>query len=149
MLERQPQILVAALISKPDQSQLLLTRHEGSPFWHFPDGAVKLDESLIEALHRSLGEDLGVAPIKIVDNGYACLPVEGISLTRLPNEPFNLTSDTITLHFPVCLPAGAPLTPRPGLEIHWWPLNPCFCVAHKFALRPSTAEIFRRLNEEI
>ena len=117
---------------------------------HFPDGEVRFGETLTEALRRSLQEDLGVTQIKIEEKGYACFPIEYIQLVCLPDENYDPAREKhiLTLHFHVSLPDGAPLAPRPGIEIHWWPFNPCWCLTHQFVLRPSTAEIFRRFNEE-
>jgi ADP-ribose pyrophosphatase YjhB (NUDIX family) len=71
----EPRIRVSALLRWRDR--LLLCRHEkpGKEYWLLPGGGVKSGESLVDALHRELEEEVGLAeempvegPIAIVDS---------------------------------------------------------------------------------
>ena len=75
MVAVEPRIRVSALLRWRDR--LLLCRHEkpGKEYWLLPGGGVKSGESLVDALHRELEEEVGLAeemtvegPIAIVDS---------------------------------------------------------------------------------
>jgi ADP-ribose pyrophosphatase YjhB (NUDIX family) len=70
-----PRIRVSALLRWRDR--LLLCRHEkpGKQYWLLPGGGVEAGESLVEALHRELREELGIedeppleGPVALVDS---------------------------------------------------------------------------------
>jgi ADP-ribose pyrophosphatase YjhB (NUDIX family) len=64
----EPRIRVSAILRWQDR--MLLCRHEKGEkeYWLLPGGGVDSGESLVDALHRELGEELGIADE---------LPVEG------------------------------------------------------------------------
>jgi ADP-ribose pyrophosphatase YjhB (NUDIX family) len=71
----EPRIRVSALLRWEDR--ILLCRHEkpGKEYWLLPGGGVNAGESLADALHRELGEEVGVTdeiplegPVAIVDS---------------------------------------------------------------------------------
>jgi 8-oxo-dGTP pyrophosphatase MutT (NUDIX family) len=71
----QPRIRVSALLRWQDR--ILLCRHEkpGKEYWLLPGGGVDAGESLVDALHRELLEEVGIrdelpleGPIAIVDS---------------------------------------------------------------------------------
>jgi ADP-ribose pyrophosphatase YjhB (NUDIX family) len=71
----EPRIRVSAVLRWRDR--LLLCRHEKpeKEYWLLPGGGVKSGESLVDALHRELDEEVGLAeempvegPIAIVDS---------------------------------------------------------------------------------
>jgi ADP-ribose pyrophosphatase YjhB (NUDIX family) len=72
----EPRIRVSALLRWEDR--ILLCRHEKAgrgEYWLLPGGGVNTGESLVDALHRELGEEVGVGedltfegPIAIVDS---------------------------------------------------------------------------------
>ena len=71
----EPRIRVSALLRWEDR--ILLCRHEkpGKEYWLLPGGGVNAGESLADALHRELGEEVGVrdeipleGPVAIVDS---------------------------------------------------------------------------------
>jgi 8-oxo-dGTP diphosphatase len=70
-----PRIRVSALLGWEDR--ILLCRHEkpGKEYWLLPGGGVEAGESLLEALHRELREELGIedeppfeGPVALVDS---------------------------------------------------------------------------------
>ncbi len=138
MSKQRPRLFVAALIAKPDPLRILLTRHQGSRRWHFPDGEMRFGETIAETVRRSLDEDLRVIPAEIINEHY-CIPIETINLAK--------KTHIVTLHFGVRLSIGLQIKPRKGIEVYWQPIDP-HCHSNKFPLLSSTAEVLRRLEEE-
>jgi 8-oxo-dGTP diphosphatase len=71
----EPRIRVSAILRWHDR--VLLCRHEkpGKEYWLLPGGGVNSGESLVDALHRELGEEIGIdeelpveGPVAIVDS---------------------------------------------------------------------------------
>jgi 8-oxo-dGTP diphosphatase len=71
----EPRIRVSAILSW--EERILLCRHEkaGKEYWLLPGGGVNSGESLVRALHRELGEEIGIGeeipvegPVAIVDS---------------------------------------------------------------------------------
>ena len=71
----EPRIRVSALLRWNER--VLLCRHEkpGKEYWLLPGGGVHSGESLVDALHRELGEEVGLdeeptleGPVAIVDS---------------------------------------------------------------------------------
>jgi len=71
----EPRIRVSAILRWHDR--VLLCRHEkpGKEYWLLPGGGVNSGESLVDALHRELGEEIGIdedvpveGPVAIADS---------------------------------------------------------------------------------
>jgi ADP-ribose pyrophosphatase YjhB (NUDIX family) len=71
----EPRIRVSAILRWSDR--LLLCRHEkhGHEYWLLPGGGVNSGESLVDALHREIAEEVGIedelpveGPVAIVDS---------------------------------------------------------------------------------
>jgi 8-oxo-dGTP diphosphatase len=71
----EPRIRVSAMLRW--RGRVLLCRHEkpGREYWLLPGGGVNSGESLVDALHRELGEEIGIddelpleGPVAIVDS---------------------------------------------------------------------------------
>jgi 8-oxo-dGTP diphosphatase len=71
----EPRIRVSAILRRDDR--ILLCRHEkgGKDYWLLPGGGVNSGESLVDALHRELLEEVGISdelpvegPVAIVDS---------------------------------------------------------------------------------
>jgi 8-oxo-dGTP diphosphatase len=71
----EPRIRVSAILRRDDR--ILLCRHEkgGKDYWLLPGGGVNSGESLVDALHRELLEEVGITdelpvegPVAIVDS---------------------------------------------------------------------------------
>ncbi len=62
----EPRIRVSAILRWQDR--MLLCRHEKGEkqYWLLPGGGVNSGESLVDALHRELGEELGIATARPV-----------------------------------------------------------------------------------
>ena len=74
-MSSEPRIRVSAILRWGDR--ILLCRHEkpGKEYWLLPGGGVNSGESLVDALRRELGEEVGVGddlllegPVAIVDS---------------------------------------------------------------------------------
>jgi 8-oxo-dGTP diphosphatase len=76
----EPRIRVSAILRW--KGRMLLCRHEkpGKEYWLLPGGGVNSGESLVEALHRELAEEIGIDEKLPVEGPVAI--VESISPTQ-------------------------------------------------------------------
>ena len=85
----EPRIRVSAILRWKER--VLLCRHEkpGKEYWLLPGGGVNSGESLVDALHRELAEELGISDE---------LPVEGpvAIVDSLPSTSFTSSSRAIS-----------------------------------------------------
>lgn len=134
----EPRMYVAALIYKPDPVSLLLVRRGEWQDWVCPNYLVS-QLSFEEGLALGLKVDFG--QIKYEIDKRVCLPFQFISREQNQHD--------IYLCFPIGLSKETPvITPaHPGVEIHWWPLDPCSCMPQAFILSKFTAEIISRVSE--
>ena len=57
---RRPTVMGASGLVVNESGAWLLVRHTYIRGWHFPGGGVKKNETVLAALHRELGEEVGV-----------------------------------------------------------------------------------------
>lgn len=68
----QPRLRVSALVSR--EGRLLLCRHEKperGEYWLLPGGGVEPGETLVQALHRELREELGISEKPLLEGPIA------------------------------------------------------------------------------
>ena len=80
----EPRIRVSALLQWNDR--VLLCRHEkpGKEYWLLPGGGVNTGESLVDALHRELAEELGIVEEIAVEGKGLFLQRGGGELRYIP-----------------------------------------------------------------
>lgn len=128
---------VSALIIKPDPSSLLLMRRGERSDWETPNYLLS-QLGCAESLALGLKVDFG--QIFEIDT-RACL------LSQFINREQNRHDIYLHFLFPLSKEALVIAPAHPGVEIHWWPLDPCSCMPQAFVFNESTAEIIRRVSE--
>ncbi len=123
--------VAVGILMKPDQSILLGQRPKGKPYegyWEFPGGKIEDGETIFQALHRELKEEINVSIIDakeflVIEHDYAhayvrlhiCLVeswsgdpegLEGQALAWLPKE--KIISHELSVLQPI-LPATLPI----------------------------------------
>lgn len=59
---RRPTVMGACAMVVNGEGEVLLVRHTYMKGWHFPGGGVGKRETVLQALYRELGEEVGVTP---------------------------------------------------------------------------------------
>ncbi len=111
----EPRIRVSAILRWQDR--MLLCRHEKGEkqYWLLPGGGVNSGESLVDALHRELGEELGIAENLPVEGPVAI--VDSIAPIRSFAAKHVVQRSSCTRPYSVSWPAGAQGTPRCTSEL--------------------------------
>ncbi len=119
----EPRIRVSAILRW--QERVLLCRHEKGEkqYWLLPGGGVNSGESLVDALHRELGEELGIAENLPVEGPVAI--VDSIAPIRSFAAKHVVLSGLLNLASPARFAGHDDLR---GFRLH--PEPPCAAAAH-------------------